>query len=233
MRKSISIATLACAPFLACGGDSNNKTIHTVDAKVFKDGPPAVCTAQSAYNGVSLGSNQGEYYTPTNGSSDPIQEMDALLNMDAMPDAIHLLLYEGYGAFAGSGSAGYVKTGTFTIQGDELDFAKCGVCAFISTDIHMQGSGFADTDVYFATGGSLTLTAVGAGSNGSGTLAGHLDGVSFVHVSDPTLATTTPAGDGCMSAIDTLAFSGVLMPPFQRDVAGRAVTEVVLKRRHF
>jgi hypothetical protein len=219
MRKSISIATLACVPLaLSCGGDSNNKTIHTTDAKVFKDGPPVACTATSTYGAVTLAgsANQDERSFPSkpNGSGTlaPYEEVLGVLNADAMPDLLFLDLYPGYGPFKGSND---LKTGTFMITGDDLSFATCGVCPLLGTD-YIMGSG--ETDDYYAIDGSVTITSFGSDNNGSnggsgwsGTLAGSVSNMHFTHVMFDSSGNQTPAGDGCTSAIDSMSFSGTLV----------------------
>jgi hypothetical protein len=244
MRKSISIATLATVPIIAfaCGGDSNNKTIHTTDAKVFKDGPPAVCTATSTYGAVTLSGSgggsggQAERSNPQNAGSNlaPYEEALGVLNGDQ--DVLFIDFFPGYGAFMGSNN---IKTGTFPITGDDADFAKCGVCPLLGTDFPASGSG-GEVDDYIAIDGSVTLTSIGSANNGSngkagwsGTMSGSISNMHFQHVTISSSG-ATPTGDGCMSGVDSMSFSGTLVQEPQRPYqdGGPHYQLTALRNRH-
>ena len=211
-QKKFSRLTLMCLPLLACGGNGGTSTkITVIDANgsghVFKDAAgSAACTATADYGTVTLGSNQDEIKSTAAevGSGAPNEEFDGLLNSDTAPDLAVLQLYAGYGGF-GSGA---VKTGTFPIMGDDLNYASCGICAEIQTNVDFNSMQIVDT--YFATGGSITLTMVGSGSANSGTLAGSFTNVTFTHVTIGSDGTTTAVGDNCNSKIEAMSFSGVL-----------------------
>src|SRR5690606_19552964 len=116
------------------------------------------------------------------------------LDGDTNPDILLLELYPGSGVFSGG-----LKPGTYTLAGDELQYATCGACVRIFGD-YVTGVGA--TEVYMATGGKLTLTSV------SGQLTGALSDVTFTHVTINTSTwESTPVGDGCNSAISTATFS--------------------------
>ena len=108
-------------------------------------------------------------------------------------DQLHLDLFYNYGVF----KPGVVKTGTYTLAGDELSNRWCGLCVLIDEG----ASGSTVRGSYMATGGSVTLTSV------AGKLTGQLTNVTFQHVNiDPDTLVNTPHPDGCTSAIGTLIF---------------------------
>ena len=201
---------------VACGSGSGSKLdsgIHIVPDSPGSGTPDAPgsggCTASTSYSNPSFnGSNSGaiNFQPGQLGSGAPhVEGFDGMLNADAMPDDLHIELWGMTGAFGTQD----IKTGTFQLSGSDLDYATCGICVLVQTDIHMQGSGFAQTDDYMATGGSVTLTSVG--TNGTGTLSGTLSNVQLTHVTiDPQSFESTPVGD-CNTTISSASFSGTLM----------------------
>lgn len=121
------------------------------------------------------------------------------INADAVPDFLGLELYEGSGVFASG-----LKTGTFQLKGDELNYATCGACALIYSDVDFANQKIGAT--YMATGGTLTLSSF------KGQLTGTLSNATFEHVTiaknDPY--TSTPVGDGCTTAITSVDFDSTL-----------------------
>src|SRR5262245_25302104 len=109
-------------------------------------------------------------------------------------DAFDLFLFNRAGVFANG-----FTTGTFAIANDELNSATCGLCVSIYENLDAQGNprGF-----YIATSGTVTLTSV------AGVLAGTATNLKFRHVNiDETTFVSTPHADGCLSAIDHVAFN--------------------------
>ncbi|HEX4452923.1 MAG TPA: hypothetical protein VH143_18740 [Kofleriaceae bacterium] len=191
---------------LACGGGSKAPSPDAASIA------PVVCTATSTYAAASIVADGSAYAFTfaeitadgSNGLVDANQGFAGDLNADAMPDSFELDLYEGFGAF-GSGD---ISKGSFTLSGDDLSFQKCGLCVQIYTDLDADG---APTDLYFATAGSVTLSAVGTptGSDVStGTLAGSLSNIAF--------AQWDGSGDAaigsCRSSIASLSFSATIEP---------------------
>ena len=108
-------------------------------------------------------------------------------------DEFNIQLFSGLGVFA----SGF-RTGTFTLSGDDLNYGTCGLCVLIYENIDAQT---AYRGVYLATSGTVTLTSV------SGTLAGGASNLKFQHVNiDQNTSVSTPDGDGCRSAIDSVGF---------------------------
>ncbi|MGE0397202.1 MAG: hypothetical protein AB7T06_10820 [Kofleriaceae bacterium] len=112
------------------------------------------------------------------------------VTIDAGPprDTFFLRLQAGRGAFAG----GAPTPGTYALTGAEVNYDQCGVCANVIADI-VTGQG--PSKFYFATGGSVSLTAV---SPPAGTLAG----VTFSEVS----SAGTPISSGCTTTIESMTF---------------------------
>jgi len=179
-----------------------------VDSVPFPDSAPSctpapgmgTCTANTTYCEVGMLSGQGWY----DNSAMPYRAYLATISPGGAPDDVAIELYSGYGVFAGG-----LGTGTFTITGEELNYATCGVCVRVLTDTNaLTYSSGTYVDDYLATSGSVTLTSV------NGTIAGSLNNVTLTHVNiDGTTFNSTPAGDGCNSTIVSGSFSAVLSPP--------------------
>ena len=118
-------------------------------------------------------------------------------------DFIQIDLYAGYGVFPGP-----ITPGTYELSGDELDFALCGACVRIFTNVDSTG---AFDGVYMPTGGTLTVSA--AGNAVGGEMTGTISNLTFQHVDIADDATTTPVGDDCSSALSAASFSGTLEAP--------------------
>lgn len=113
-------------------------------------------------------------------------------------DHISIELWEGFGPF-GAG----LRTGTFSITGDDTDYAVCGVCALIATDY--DGSTY--RDAYMAESGSVTVSSV------TGSITGTLSDVSFRHVVlDSLTGEMFDAGTGCSTRIASASFTAPLAP---------------------
>jgi hypothetical protein len=101
---------------------------------------------------------------------------------------LYMELYATKGVFADG-----IKTGTFTLEGDDLNYATCGLCIQIE-----DGEG----NYYFATGGTVELTSI------ADTLEARLSDVTFVEVTlDNDTWETTPVPDGCKTRIDSVSLS--------------------------
>jgi hypothetical protein len=110
-------------------------------------------------------------------------------------DIVQLELWPNLGAFAGD----VVKTGTFTITGDDANFTKCGVC------VRAVGHhGAADQTLYFATAGTVEVTSFGDAPT---PLTATITNATFVQVD--AAGATVPAG--CASAVDHVAVSGAVV----------------------
>ena len=116
----------------------------------------------------------------------------------AMPgtmDYVQVELWDNIGVFAG----GPVHTGTFTITGNEATFAKCGVCVR-----GLGAKGTAGQKEYFATGGTVTVTAVGG--NGQ-PISATLSNISFAEI-DAT--THNLVANGCTASLAGAEIDGTV-----------------------
>jgi hypothetical protein len=205
MRKKFSkLATFVCLPLLACGGNSNNKTVMIVDGKVFKDAPPALCGAGSSY--ASLGNSGYALDLPAHTGSDGSAVSRAVLAATTLGSgdvASGLLLVANSGVFTG----GDLKPGTYAIAGDEASFGTCSMCFFIQAGAVNNAAGtigfkFDGTggDFYQAVSGSLTFTAIGSNA-GSGSGHNLVGSVSNAVLQKIDVTTGDPTPDNCMATI--------------------------------
>jgi hypothetical protein len=111
-------------------------------------------------------------------------------------DYVQLDLWDNKGAFAGS----TVKPGTYQITGNDAAYATCGVCVRGLGD-----KGSAGQKEYFATGGTVTVTAVGAAGQ---PLSATLSNITLAEV-DPTLH--APVASGCTASVANTQVSGTLL----------------------
>jgi hypothetical protein len=210
MPAKFSILTICALPIipiaLACGGDDDSGKI-TVQADANAPDMAINCTALPSYAGIATGSGtQLATDVPASGtgsSAQPhVQSYLGAMNPDI--DALRLLLYAGFGGF-GSGD---IKPGTYPLTGDDTAFSTCGLCVLVGTDVTMSGQ----ADWYMATGGSITLTMAGGGSNT--TLSGSLTNVSFAHVGkDADGLPTDSVVDSCVTSIPSANFMATLKAP--------------------
>jgi hypothetical protein len=105
---------------------------------------------------------------------------------------VQIELYDKIGAFAGT----TVHTGTFPV---DTDPAKCGVCVR-----GMGDKAAADAREYFATGGTVNVTAVGAGGT---PITATVSNISFVELD----ANRHPVAGGCTAALAGAQISGTIV----------------------
>jgi hypothetical protein len=210
MPAKFSIFTVAALPLipiaLACGGDDDGGKIMVQPDSAMPDAP-VICSALPSYAGVAAGSNTQfatNYPASGSGSSAQPHVQSYLGAMNADIDALELLLFGGFGSFSG----GDIKPGTYQLTGDETKFSSCGACVLIGTDVTQSGQ----ADWYMASGGSITLTMAGGGSNT--TLSGSLSNVNFAHVGkDADGEPTDSVVDSCVSSIPSANFTATLRAP--------------------
>jgi hypothetical protein len=117
--------------------------------------------------------------------------MAAALPSGAM-DYVQLELWDGTGPFVG----GTVTTGTFQITGADAAYNTCGVCVR-----GMGDKGAAGQKEYFATSGTVQVTAVGT------TLAATLTNIGLVEVD----ANHAPVTGGCADTVASTQVSGTVV----------------------
>lgn len=204
-----AVAALPILPIALACGDDGGGGIKVPDASVKMDAPMQQvdafvdnCTATTDYGTVAFaGSNSQSARSQGSGSQQLIQYVGRM-NADAMPDILDIELYAGYGAFMGGTNT--ITAKTVQLTGPELSYKDCGACVLILTDLHMEGSGVAETDVYMAKSGTLNLTSVT--TNFTGTLSN----VAFHKVMIGSDGTTTDLG-ACASQVGSASMNAPIM----------------------
>jgi hypothetical protein len=206
---------LICSSLLiACGGDDDGAAAidapapPPADARADAptDAPPD-CKLSTADFG-DLGARAGGTAT-FDGGPNPQPQIGLAsfylpLEQDAAPDQLVLQLWSNYPPFGTLQQAGPLVTGTFPLTGPQLQLRDCGVC------VTMIGGWAPGTPppldaAYMATGGTVTLDTLDAQPGGAFALT--LTDVTFEHVTVSNNV-STPVGDGCVTAIDNLVYTG-------------------------
>jgi hypothetical protein len=221
MRTTLVVPTITftALTFVACsgGGGDDGSNPGSVDAQTAidarapdaagstVDAAPAPCTAPASFGDAGALTAEAFFVPDINegtddGATDDLIVMVAPLDATGMPDSIQLLLFAGYGAFAG----GPIRTGTFQLTGADLDINECGICAGVMTDT--TADGYADD--YLPTGGTLELTAVGTAVGQ--TLTGRLTNLSFQRMLIAEDGSTMPDGGNCSTMLNSATFSATL-----------------------
>jgi hypothetical protein len=122
--------------------------------------------------------------------------LQAALNADATPDLLQVEFIKGFGVFTTN-----ITTGTFALSGDELNYATCGLCPRVFTDLNTT-TGEPAAQQYFATAGSFTITAI------TPNITGTYTGLQFeeVTIADDGSFTSTPVPGGCTTNVGSGSF---------------------------
>lgn len=172
------LASLLVARFAtACGGSD---PAIPIDAAATADAPydTTKCLILGFYG--DLGARTGTQNQGANTTT-------IVLDPGPPRDSFFLKLNAGKGVFAGG-----LANGMYTLAGADLDFNNCGACLNIVADVGATGP----QKFYFATAGTLTLTATAKP-------AGSIQGVKLQEV---TAAGAMVPG-GCVARIDAMTFS--------------------------
>ncbi len=105
---------------------------------------------------------------------------------------VQVELYDAAGAFAN----GVVRTGSFPV---ETRFGSCGVCLRAIGD-----KGMATETEYFGTGGTVNITAIGAGG---APISATVTGATFAEVDADHVA----VGGGCTASLAGVKIDGVVV----------------------
>ena len=200
----VSVAALAVLPLpFACGGDDGPTHVTTHDAAVNNVDAAEACAAATSYSPTFSASNLvvNNYPATGSGSAATLHHMyfTGGLTTDTPPDELSIDLWEKFGGF-GSGD---IKTGSYTLTGEDAAFSTCGTCVYLATDSDATNG---PAGYYFAQGGVLNLTSV------TGRLTGTLTNVTFVKVGvDPDgFPLDEPAPGNCTSTIASASFDSVI-----------------------
>ena len=176
-------AVVAAALVAACGGSSKSG-----------GGGGAQCKVAASLG--ALGTVAGSV-TGTGSGTDILWSGD--LNAETTPDRVAVELYDTFGVFAGG-----ITPGVYSLSGDELNYATCGLCVLLLGDADpVTGEPAA---YYMATGGVVEVLSV------AGTLTLALDSVTFHEVTiDPSTFESTPVGS-CTATITSMSVNDPLPP---------------------
>jgi hypothetical protein len=159
---------------------------------------PSACGAPSTFG--SVGTVTGTAQSGSLMSGDQFVTWQGPLNTSTLPTMLSVQLYANSGAFAGSST---LKTGSFPISGDELNYRTCGVCVLVFTNYNTSDGSFDES--YMATGGTVNVTSV------SGSFAATVSNVRLQHVTiDGDTFESTPEPDMCKTAVTSASFNDTL-----------------------
>lgn len=161
--------------------------------------PPPPCNVASNFGLISSNPTTSVIRRRSDGGS----TLTFLLNADAKPDSVSVMLY------ANSGGHGVIETSNSShpLYPSDTKFESCGICAFVNTDFDRNASTFAETFMAQAQGTLNITTAT------STRLAGSLRGLKFRHV-DISNGSTTEVPDHCTVTIDNVVFD-MTYPPIE------------------
>jgi hypothetical protein len=149
----------------------------------------------TADTGALLASKAQMCNVPSSGGSSHWYKLQATLP-GSSTSYVQLELWDNLGAFKG----GPVTAGLFTIAGDDADRSKCGVCVRAIGD-----KGASDSKEYFATGGTVNVTAVG----GDGTpFSATLSDLSLVEID---ASSQKPVSGGCAATVAATKIDGTVV----------------------
>jgi hypothetical protein len=219
MRKlCLSMIPVLGLGLVACGGDD--------DGGGPIDGNPATCTVSTNNFGA-----KGDLMTAAFFESDPNNAAvyriaaQGLLEPAEPADIVIVEFYTGYEPFGTEAAPTAVVPGTYQLSGAQLDYATCGVCVRLATNATTT----ATEDDYMATGGSVTVAAVGDAIGETLTLS--FSNVTFQHVTiAPMGGQTTPVGDGCTAGIGSASMSGMVQA-FPMAVTSGALTAMPMTHK--
>ncbi|MGI5865628.1 MAG: clostripain-related cysteine peptidase, partial [Myxococcales bacterium] len=171
-----------------CGLDCCGADETCVDG-VCVGGTVGSCTLPSSYGVVDVAG-------AIEGSPDSAMAVQAALpSADGTYDLIAFELYAGFGALAQG-----IAPGSYTLQGDDLNYATCGLCLRLFGDIDTSSGTF--TQQFFATGGGVVIDQV------EGTFIATVIDATFVEVTiDSTSWQSTPVPGGCTTEFESIAFN--------------------------
>jgi hypothetical protein len=220
MPAKFSLFTVAALPLipvaLACGGDDGGGKITVRPDSNTADATPVACTAAGPYGDILAGSDGSNIEGAGSagmmgGTGSDAYEIYWFGRPDPVvpPDIVELLMFES-GPFATG-----ITPQTVQLTGDETAIDTCSACVLLLTDLHTVGSDVEYTDVYFVTGGTLSLTST------SDTLTGEITNASFTHVVQSG-NTFVSANDGCNATAPKFTINAPIDP--QGSAAGKPMT---------
>ncbi len=207
MRQlSFVLAPVLSLSLVACGGDDDG-TVTPIDAPVQNiDAAPVTCTVSTNSFG-DAGALTGQAFFRASQANPALYQILALAPLEptAPQDVLFVDLYTGYEPFGTEQAPTPVVPGTYPLTGAQTDYATCGTCVTISTNVNGQ----AFDDDYMVTGGSLVISAVGDAIGE--TLTFSLSNLQLQHVTiNEQTGATTAVGDGCTTALSAATFTATV-----------------------
>ncbi|MBE7450931.1 MAG: hypothetical protein HS111_19180 [Kofleriaceae bacterium] len=192
--------TFLLGALVACGGASDAPPDPPLDAAL--DAPidaAPMCNVSSTAFG-SLGARPG--VATWQQGSQPNAGLGGLfipLEESAEPDQLYISLWS-----MTQQDPEPIVAGTYPLVGPQLQLSTCTVCVAIGANWAPGGPAPLD-DVYVATGGTVVITTIETQAGGA--LEIGFEGLTFEHAV-LTPSGNVPAGDGCVTSIDDISFSG-------------------------
>jgi len=183
---AVATLTVACNALV---GDSGDFQLAPPDAGI--DAPKVDCKVNPDFGIVASNAVTARLSHRT---SDGGPSLLFLLNADAKPDALSVLLYDNMG-----GHGVLNAKGTFSLGATDAKLETCGICAEVLVDFDRTAATVAAT--YLATAqGTLTLTKADATG-----LTGRMQSLKLRHV-EISGNVTHEVADGCAVTIGDVEF---------------------------
>jgi len=195
LASCIVLLLVTGCPGPASSGDDQHTPDAAVDGAAHLDAPVAGCPLAMTMTdaGMIAAFKAQRCNVPGSGGTQKWYRLSAQLTTTG--DYVQLELWPNLGAFTGA-----VTTGTFTIGGNDAAYTTCGVCGRALGD-----KGQAAQKEYFATSGTVNVTAVGAAGQ---PIAATLTNIGFVEVNGTT---HDPIASGCAAALAGIQISGTVV----------------------
>lgn len=190
--------------------DTSVADTGTDDAPMTDTGEAPVCSvASSNFGDVGALTGQATFSADTENEADYSIVMNATLENSPPSDVLVVEFYSTYPPFGTTDEPMPVVPGTYELTGDQLNYATCGVCVRLVTNVDEEGN---TGDDYMVTGGTVTVSAVGDAVDETLTL--EVSNLEFEHVTiDDETFESTPVGDSCTTAISGATFTGTVVAP--------------------
>lgn len=215
MRFSfVPVVLFSSLSLIACGGGDDDgdsvDPLDPIDASTDNtpdSSTPAACSVSTANFGDKGALTGGAQFSgdPANPTS-YLLGASALLETAAPADVLSVEFYTGFAPFGTPEAPTAVVPGTYQLTGEQLNYATCGVCARVATNLMEDGTFEHD---YMATGGTVTVSEVGDAVGETLTFA--VSNLTFEHVTiNEETFESAPVGDNCTTAITGATFTATV-----------------------
>lgn len=207
---STFLAVLSSLSLVACGDDGGSGITPPIDATPGDGTPgdgPVPCTI-STPNFGDVGALTTTAYFVADDTNPNLYRILFTADLEAAEpkDLFFFDIFTGYEPFGTTENPIPATAGTYNIVNNQLQYADCSVCLTLGSN----AAGEEYEDDFMATGGSVTINEIGNGPNTT------LD-VTFTNIRYEQVtfsgATSTPVGNGCITAISNASFTGTMQAP--------------------